>query len=37
MVILFSLEYHAEVAMLEAYLGGWDGTHVGFEFIFEMV
>ena len=36
-VILHRREYHAEVAMISASQGGWDGTRVGFEFIFEMV
>ena len=36
-VILCRREYHAKVAMIAASHGVWDGTHVGFEIIFEMV
>ena len=36
-VILCRREYYAEVAMIAVYQGSWDGTRVGFEFIFEMV
>ena len=36
-VILCRCEYHAEVALIAASQGGWDGTRVGFEFIFEVV
>ena len=36
-VILFRCEYHAEISMIASSQGGWDGTRVGFEFIFEMV
>ena len=36
-VILHRREYHDEVAMIAAPQGGWDGTRVGFEFIFELV
>ena len=36
-VILCRREYHAEVAMISASEGSWDGTCVGFEFIFEIV
>ena len=36
-VILCIREDHAEVSMISPSQGGWDRTHVGFEFIFEMV
>ena len=36
-MILCRREYHAEVAMISASQGGWDGTCFGFVFIFEMV
>ena len=36
-VIICRSEDHAELVMIAAYQGGWDGTRVGFEFIFEMV
>ena len=35
--ILCRRDYHAKVAMIAAYQGGWDGTRIGFEFIFEMM
>ena len=37
MVILCRFDYHAKVAMIAPSQGDWDGTRVGFEFIFEMV
>ena len=36
-MILCRRAYHAKVAMIAAPQGGWDGTRVGFEFVFEMV
>ena len=36
-VILCRREDHVNVAIITAFQGGWDGTRVGFEFIFEMV
>ena len=35
-VIHCSCEYYVKVAIIAASQGGWDGTRVGFEFIFEM-
>ena len=36
-VIIFRREYNAKAAMIAASQGGWDGTRIGFEFIFGMV
>ena len=36
-VIPCGRDYHSEVTMIAASQDSWDVTHVGFEFIFEMV